>query len=409
MKFQQSAFLFFLILIFSCSQQDDSFYAENVPSSKSTAEYNGHSDYLTDLGTLRINVTANANHPGQNLIQYLKNIQDPNFAYCHPDVQYFPNGFNGYKYWMVFTPYFGAVGTTLDSKRYENPTIVVSNDGINWNSPSGISNPIQLTPSQDESLSDNPSEPKQGFWSDVDWMYENGRFYLYYRGCFIKASALLHRGAKSNNNLVKLLENAQRTIVRQTSIDGIKWTPLEVAYTSNPQYSPKNNHILSPSFIYNGKEYVSFEVENNISNNFPGKDPSYIIRRTSKNGLDFSKFKESKIVNLINKPWLKNNPEYSPWHLQASYIDGYYFLCLAVGNVTKFTADALYLAVSEDGLNFKVLPKPMVEHNVYRSCIFPMQITDDTIDFGAVIAYKTGIFKYREFQLSKEKLDNFLH
>ncbi|MGA9213441.1 hypothetical protein [Kaistella sp.] len=402
--------LLFLLLYFSfsCSKQEERLFAVNVEPISDVKDYDEVIDYLTDIGTVNINVLANSNYPGINNPALIKDINAPNFGYCHPDVQYFPNGFNGYKYWMVFTPYFGTIGTEQDSKKYENPTIVVSNDGLNWSPPNGISNPLQKTLSPNESFPEKKDEPKQGFWSDVDMMFENRKFSLYYRGSFVKASAFLSRGAKSQNNTQKLLNNAQRTIVRQTSADGIHWNPLEVAYTSNPPFSPKNNHIISPSFIFNGKDYGSYEVENNISPNFPGNDPSYIIRRTSNNGLDFSKFKQSIVVNFMNKPWVKENPAFAPWHIQATYVDGYYFLCIAAGDVKKYTADSLYLAFSKDGINFKVLPEPLVEHHAYRSSVFPMTTTDDVINFGAIIAYKSGVFKYREFQLNKQKIDESL-
>ncbi|WP_228441121.1 hypothetical protein [Chryseobacterium phosphatilyticum] len=404
--------LFLLMLAFfsfSCSRQEESLFAENEnPVPNDNKHYTGPTDYLTDIGTINIAVLANGNYPGQNNPKFIKDISAPNFGYCHPDVQYFPGGFNGYKYWMVFTPYNGAVGANADSNRYENPTIVVSNDGLTWRPPNGISNPIQRAPTRTESIPESPNEKPQGFWSDVDWMYENGKFLLYFRGSFMKAKALKARGAKSQNNLKKLAKTPQRAIVRQTSTDGISWTPMEVAYTSNAPHSPNNNHILSPSFVYTGKNYVSYEVENNISPNFPGNDASYIIRRTSDDGLDFSNFKKSKVVNFMNKPWTDIDPVYAPWHIQAAYVDGYYFLCIAAGDVRKFTSEALYLAVSKDGINFKTFPKAMVEKNVYRSSVFPMTTTSDAINFGAVVGYKNGVFKYREFQLSKPKLDLYL-
>ncbi|WP_228457378.1 hypothetical protein [Chryseobacterium indologenes] len=401
--------LMLTLVTFSCSRQEDGLFAENVNSvPNNNKNYTGPTDYLTDIGTINIAVLANGNYPGQNNPKFIKDISAPNFGYCHPDVQYFPNGFNGYKYWMVFTPYNGAVGANVDSKRYENPTVVVSNDGLTWRPPAGISNPIQRTPTNTESTPENANEPIQGFWSDVDWMYENGKFLLYYRGSFMKAKALKARGAKSQNNFKKLTKTPQRAIVRQTSTDGISWTPLEVAYTSNAPHSPNNNHILSPSFVYTGKNYVSYEVENNISPNFPGNDASYIIMRTSDNGLDFSNFKKSKVVNFMNKPWTDIDPVYAPWHIQAAYVDGYYFLCIAAGNVRKFTSEALFLAVSKDGINFKTFPKAMVEKNVYRSSVFPMTTTSEAINFGAVVGFKNGVFTYREFQLSKPKLEDFL-
>lgn len=401
--------LLLITLTISCLQQEDHMYAENVPIPPgNNKEYKDWVDYTTDLGTLTINVMANGNYPGKNDPDYIKDIRNPNFAYCHPDVQYFPNGFNGYKFWMIFTPYFGSIGNVHTSERYENPTIAVSNDGINWSSPYGVATPLQKTPSVGESFPEKKNDPAHGFWSDVDWTFEHGKFSLYYRASFIRAIALRKRGAKSENNSGKLLKNSQRTIVRQTSTDGVNWTPLEVVYTSNPPHSPKNNHLISPSIVYNGQEYVSYEVENNISRNFPGNDPSYIIRRTSNNGLDFSNFRQSKVVNFINKPWTQVNSEYAPWHIQATYLDGYYFLCIAAGEVKKYTSESLYIAFSKDGLNFKVFPKPLVESNTYRSCIFPMNSNNEVIDFGAIIAYKTGVFKYRKFQLNKAKLDECL-
>ncbi len=197
--------LMLTLVTFSCSRQEDGLFAENVNSvPNNNKNYTGPTDYLTDIGTINIAVLANGNYPGQNNPKFIKDISAPNFGYCHPDVQYFPNGFNGYKYWMVFTPYNGAVGANVDSKRYENPTVVVSNDGLTWRPPAGISNPIQRTPTNTESTPENANEPIQGFWSDVDWMYENGKFLLYYRGSFMKAKALKARGAKSQNNFKNL-------------------------------------------------------------------------------------------------------------------------------------------------------------------------------------------------------------
>ena len=53
----------------------------------------------------------------------------------HPDVVYFPNGQNGYKYWMVYTPY------TNPTQGKENPSIVRSNDGVTWTD-NGVTNPV---------------------------------------------------------------------------------------------------------------------------------------------------------------------------------------------------------------------------------------------------------------------------
>jgi len=51
----------------------------------------------------------------------------------HPDVIHFPDGHDGYRYWMYYTPY------PPDSE--ENPCLVRSNDGINFMD-AGVSNPL---------------------------------------------------------------------------------------------------------------------------------------------------------------------------------------------------------------------------------------------------------------------------
>lgn len=403
------AFLLFFVSIYiltSCHRKEDSFYAEEVPLLNLTDTHIEPADLLNGLGWITIDVNANGNYTGINDPKYIINISGNNDAYCHPDVEYFPEGFNGYKYWMVFTPYFGAVGTAQVSKRFENPTVVVSNNGINWTSPAGIENPIVRTPSVEESFLENKTDPKQGFWSDPDWLFTNNQFNLYYRGSFVSADALKKRGAKSKNNTEKTKANAQRTIVRQTSANGINWTPLEVVYNSNAPYTPPNDHLVSPTFIKRDNGYVSYEVEINTGKkNFKGTEPSYVIQRVSNDGLNFSVFNKSKIVNFINTPWKEIDQSYAPWHIHATYTDGYYFLCLAVGDIKKFTANQLYLAYSADGLNFKVLPKPMISQEAYRSAIFPMSTDNESIHFGSILAYKTGQFQYKEFTLNKAKLD----
>ncbi len=106
---------FFLLagvcILFSCKQSTDVFYAEEVPLVELSNSSFKTSRYVTEEVPINIQVEANGNFPGMNDPAFIKNISGVNYAYCHPEVQFFPQGFNGYKYWMVFTPYFGSVGT----------------------------------------------------------------------------------------------------------------------------------------------------------------------------------------------------------------------------------------------------------------------------------------------------------
>ena len=66
----------------------------------------------------------------------------------HPSVLHFPGQWRGWKWWMCITPYPGSDAT------YENPSILVSHDGLAWTEPTGIQNPIAPYPASSTSQGD---------------------------------------------------------------------------------------------------------------------------------------------------------------------------------------------------------------------------------------------------------------
>ncbi len=52
-------------------------------------------------------------------------LQLDQWSIIHPSVVYFPDGFAGYRYWFVGTPF-------NQGPHYENPCLYVSNDNVNW-------------------------------------------------------------------------------------------------------------------------------------------------------------------------------------------------------------------------------------------------------------------------------------
>ncbi len=70
----------------------------------------------------------------------------------HPSVVHFPNGWRGWAWWMCVTPYPQA--TKLDSAIWENPSILVSNDGVNWVEHPSVTNPVAACPSDSLSQGD---------------------------------------------------------------------------------------------------------------------------------------------------------------------------------------------------------------------------------------------------------------
>jgi hypothetical protein len=91
--------------------------------------FGGQTNPAVDLQTgSPQNINKYSNNPLTTIPQYgaLGNV--------HPDVVYFPEGQDGYKYWLTYTPYnYGAL--------FENPSIVRSNDGLTWTD-AGITNPV---------------------------------------------------------------------------------------------------------------------------------------------------------------------------------------------------------------------------------------------------------------------------
>ena len=146
---------------------------------------------------------------------YIKAISVGGDQGCHPKVVAFPTNatpWNGYWYWMAFTPYQNAT-TSL-----ENPCIIASNDKINWYIPNGLANPID----------EIESYVSKQYYSDVHLLYRKdlNRLECYYRRCN---------------------EGSKEIIYRKYSTDGRTWSEKELVYEVD---SLNSNKCLSPAIIY---------------------------------------------------------------------------------------------------------------------------------------------------------------
>jgi predicted GH43/DUF377 family glycosyl hydrolase len=141
----------------------------------------------------------------------------------HPSVVYFPEGFNGYKFWLYYTPF--------PPESAENPCLVRSNDGINFTD-KDVSNPL-ITPSV--------SGFDENYLADPDVIYVNGRFYMLYVGV-------------DRNGIGK--------IGLAESCDGVNF----IKYKGNPILTPiqkwkSNTSLLTPTACYSeGKFHVLYEA-----------------------------------------------------------------------------------------------------------------------------------------------------
>lgn len=233
----------------------------------------------------------------KNKLEIVSSYGD-NQAY-HPKVLAFPNGWNGYKYWMSYTPYPKGE----DAK--ENPHIAVSNDLINWKEPAKNVNPL-----------DEPEDRQAGkrYNSDSHIVYnsDTNMMYCYWR-------------------YVDDIKN-EVIIYRLESNDGIHWNNKKVTAHSNNR---KNKDYISPAIIYANRIYKMWYV-----------DQGNIVKLAiSDDGIYW------KDTNTIKIEYEKN---LKTWHLDViSTKKGYEMIVVAYDKWTNRNDMSLYYTSSKDGVNWK--------------------------------------------------------
>ena len=202
---------------------------------------------------------SSANSNGYLSLPVYNNEND--FQGTHPSVIYFPNGFNGKKWWLAFTPYENS------NENLENPSVVCSNDLINWSVPAGGSNPLATTPNADNM-----------HYSDTHLIYVDNRLECWYRQSYRGANPL------------------KEQIIRRTTIDGKTWTTEEILYTRDATMK----EILCPTVIYDNGNYCIWTV--NAQNNVF----EYFETPTGKNWVK---------IREIPFPADPLNSQFKPWHI----------------------------------------------------------------------------------------------
>lgn len=290
----------------------------------------------------------------------------------HPKVLAFENGWNGYKYWMVYTPY--PQGD--DSK--ENPHIATSNNLIEWETPEGLINPL------DERVDDG--EPKQ-YNSDAHIVYNSD---LDIMECYWR-----YVDDKSNKCI----------IYRMKSEDGINWDKKEIAISSNDR---QEKDYVSPAIIYEDKLYKMWYVDKNNT-------VTYAVSQDGINWID------KKNVNIEYEEKLKT------WHLDVIKTNkGYEMITVAYDKWANHNDMSLYYTSSSDGVVWdkaKEILKPTVKSNnwdnkgIYRSSfIYQDGIyyvfysgTSREYNHGIGLVYGKDIYNLKRVNIDfndKEQVDN---
>ena len=245
----------------------------------------------------------------------------------HPSVVYFPDGWNGYRYWMAHTPYPASNDT------HEDPNICASHDGVKWVVPSGLVNP----------LDNAPGYPKYN--SDTDLVFAMGKLWCFWR--YQDTGA----GATSQNIFVR------------TSTDGVTWTPKQLVQQSNNTIKQYN----SPTFVFENGRWTMWAVDIAVS-------PYRMVRCVS-NG-------DSPLLGKWGPETVCSVPAVSGrdlWHVEIKRVGqklvGILSDCVAGQNGAL---GDLYLIDSVDGLTWRrggsqLIPRTLAgQHTaLYRSSFVP--------------------------------------
>lgn len=246
----------------------------------------------------------------------------------HPSVLFFPEGWNGYRYWMAHTPY------PAGNDDHEDPNVCASQDGITWVVPEGLTNPI----------ADADGQPE--YHSDVDLkMGPNGTMYLFWRF--------------RDDNAV----GAEENLFYSTSTDGVTWTPKVLFW----QTAVSSMQLVSPSMIFEDNHWVMYGVDIATS-------PNRVVRVQNSTVDPETPWGDPVTITTGASPAGKE-----PWHIYVIKFGGRYYALRAdcTLNANGSAPDLLFLT-SNDGVTFTGSGKPVIpsvqagEHDqMYRATMVP--------------------------------------
>jgi hypothetical protein len=246
----------------------------------------------------------------------------------HPGIVYMPGGWHGFSYWMVVTPYPNY------DYRVENPSILSSNDGIGWQVPPGLTNPVTNG---------------TGELADGDLFYDaaSDQLWMYY------------------------IRSAYPTtwLVRRVSSDGVIWASPEVVVTM-----PKNS-LISPAVAKIGDTYYVWYV--NAWPDGSSAASSTVEYRTSSDGKNWSAATTCQI----------SQPGYVIWHIDVLPVqvknpdsgkneDKQWMLLASYPAGSSSGATKLFFADSNDSVNWTTYSQPALSPGkgwdagqIYRSTL----------------------------------------
>jgi hypothetical protein len=238
----------------------------------------------------------------------------------HPSVYYNQNAWNGYEYWMAYTPYPSA------NSQLENPSIAVSHDGNTWILPTGLADPIEPVPPGGVNYNSDPNIT----------VGNDGLMYLFWRTVGVPY--------------------AGETWYYRTSADGLKWSDRVVIRED----AQSVRRMVSPSFTQlSDGSWVAYAVDI-----VPTPYTAVRVQAATLAGFKTATPQPLKITGNSGQPW----------HIDVHRASGLWQMLVQDGGPN---GGDLWAAVSADGINFQAGPA-CIKRDVgqwdsiyYKSCFVP--------------------------------------
>jgi hypothetical protein len=266
--------------------------------------------------------------PGKHIIITTPEYDKYKNDCLHPCIRYIPDGFLGYKWWMVQSPYYER------NSKIENPILYFSNDldsPQNW-----------------ECVGVVRDTPLKGYNSDPNLFYEDNKLWVFWREC--------------KTSLCDELNVAKVTVGCYTS-DGVTYSPVQVYLTQESEYEDKEQ---CPILIKKGNKYFFYAVHYQykpirrslgivIWEGNSLERPDFIFKQNCKIKPVFTcdKWKQLKIAGhlfFFPKP-LKHNI----WHFDLFVFNDKLYMF----SVDEW-GDNIMMSVSSDSVNFKYNRIPLI-------------------------------------------------
>lgn len=246
-----------------------------------------------------------------------------------PTLEFFPNGWNGYKYWLLVSPYPDF------NQNLENPSILVSQDGVDWSIPAGLSNPLALPANSNDHLDDGT----------LFFDPSSGQLWLYY-----------------------LEQGIAEILKRRVSSDGIHWSDARDLFRS------ASYQLVSPTIQFVNGRYFMWSV--NAGSSGCSATKTTVEYRTSSDGITWSDAQPTDLLQPINKVW----------HINVRWIpEKGEFWAMYSGFPGNCGSDNLFFATSADGVHWNAFLGPLLSRHhghwdgdtVYRATGFYDSSTEE--------------------------------